>query len=131
MNMAHCILGLLCSFIVVGYLRFQTPVEGGTELAKKLRSCHTILIMNIPYLITIISNFLAFYQVVKTDFNLVNHYMFPILTSAFNPCVIVARTSTLKTATTRLNKSGRFNQLAPRSLVALSCNSSRKPGTTS
>ena len=96
MNMAHCILGLLCSFIVVGYLQKQSSVGGSAEHARKLRSCRTILIMNIPYMISIISNFLAFYQVIALDFRLVNHYMLPILTSAYNPCVVAARTDALR-----------------------------------
>ena len=100
MNMAHCFLGLLCSFIVVRYLQRITPIEGcsAASHARKLKVSHTILIMNIPYLISIISNFLAFYQVVEIDFKLVNHFLLPILTSAYNPCVIVARTDARKLA---------------------------------
>ena len=98
MNMAHCILGLLCSIIVVGYLQSRTPIGGSSSHQRKLKVSKTILIMNIPYFISIISNFLAFYQVVEIDFKLVNHYMHPILTSAYNPCVIVARTDAIKVA---------------------------------
>ena len=96
MNVFHCFLGILCSFVTVGYLR--VIVSGSAEQARKLKSCNTILIMNIPYIISIVSNFLAFYQVIGIDFKLVNHYMLPILTSAFNPCVIVARTDAIKVA---------------------------------
>ena len=98
MNMTHCILGLLCSFIVVGYLQSRKPIGGSAtaDHARKLKSCHTILIMNIPYIISIVSNFLSFYQVIEIDFQLVNHYMLPILTSAYNPCVIAIRTNALK-----------------------------------
>ena len=94
MNMIHCILGVLCSFIAVGYLRII--IGGSAEQARKLKSLNTILIMNIPYIFSIISNFMAFYQVIKIDFKLVNHYIIPILTSAFNPCVIMARTNVIK-----------------------------------
>ena len=96
MNVLHCFLGIVCSFVTVGYLR--VIVSGSTEQARKLKSCNTILIMNVPYVISIVSNFLAFYQVIGIDFKLVNHYMLPILTSAFNPCVIVARTDAIKVA---------------------------------
>ena len=99
MNMTHCILGLVCSFIVVGYLQSRKPIGGSVQSAdhaRKLKSCHTILIMNIPYIISIVSNFLSFYQVIEIDFQLVNHYMLPILTSAYNPCVIAIRTNALK-----------------------------------
>lgn len=96
MNVTHCLLGILCSMITVGYLR--VIVSGSAEQARKLKSCNTILIMNVPYLISIVSNFLAFYQLIGVDFKLVNHYMLPILTSAFNPCVIVARTNAIKVA---------------------------------
>ena len=99
MNVIHCFLGILCSFVTVVYLRCL--VIGSAEQARKLKSCTTILIMNIPYIISIISNFLAFYQVIGIDFKLVNHYMLPVLTSAFNPCVIVTRTKALKVALTR------------------------------
>ena len=96
MNVFHCFLGIFCSFVTVGYLR--SIVGGSAEQVRKLKSCNTILIMNIPYVISIISNFLAYYQVIGIDFKLVNHYLLPILTSAFNPCVIVARTPALKVA---------------------------------
>ena len=94
MNMIHCVLGVLCSFIAVGYLRII--IGASPEQARKLRSLNTILIMNIPYIFSIVSNFLAFYQVLKIDFKLVNHYIIPILTSAFNPCVIMARTNVIQ-----------------------------------
>jgi hypothetical protein len=96
MNVFHCFLGIFCSFVTVGYLRIL--VGGSAEQARKLKSCNTILIMNVPYVISIVSNFLAFYQVFGIDFKLVNHYLLPILTSAFNPCVIVARTDAIKVA---------------------------------
>ena len=95
MNMIHCILGVLCSFISVGYLRFIIGT-GSAEQARKLKSCYTILIMNIPYIFSIISNFLAFFKVLNIDFKLVNHYLIPILTSAFNPCVIMIRTNVIQ-----------------------------------
>eukprot|EP00116_Pleurobrachia_bachei_P005650 sb/3465912/ len=96
MNVLHCFIGIVCSFATVLYLR--CIMVGNTEGARKLKSCTTILIMNVPYVTSIISNFVAFYQLVNIDFKLVNHYMLPILTSAFNPCVIVARTNALRLA---------------------------------
>ncbi|KAL5263927.1 hypothetical protein ACHWQZ_G005121 [Mnemiopsis leidyi] len=95
MNMIHCIMGVLCSFVSVGYLRFIIGT-GSAEQARKLKSCYTILIMNIPYIFSIVSNFLAFFKVLKIDFKLVNHYLIPILTSAFNPCVIMIRTNVIQ-----------------------------------
>ena len=94
MNMTHCFLGLICSFITVGYLRLR--VRGIGEHANKMRGSNTILIMNIPYVISIVTNFLAL-QHYGINFDLVNHYLIPIFTSAFNPCVIVVRSKGIRT----------------------------------
>ena len=96
MNMLHCFLGIVCSFITVFYLWVNMKDNDAEALRLKLRSSNTILIMNIPYVISIVTHFLALDPNIGIDLSLVKHYMIPIMTSAFNPCVIVARTNTLK-----------------------------------
>lgn len=96
MNMIHCFLGLICSLITVGYLWCNMKGKDKEGLRLKFRSSNTILLMNIPYLISIIAHFLALNPNLGMDLSLVKHYIIPIMTSAFNPCVIVARTNTFK-----------------------------------
>ena len=96
MNVIHCILGIVCSFITVIHLRFNT--FRNAERDRKLKSCNTILIMNIPYVISVVTNILAYYDFLGVDFQMVNHYFIPIMTSAFNPCVIVIRTDAFRVA---------------------------------
>ena len=96
MNMLHCFVGLVCSFITVGYLWVNMMGNDLEALRLKLRSSNTILLMNIPYVISIVTHFLALDKDIGMDLSLVKHYMIPIMTSAFNPCVIVARTNTIK-----------------------------------
>ena len=100
-NMFHCFLGIVCSLVTVGYLRIN--MRGIGEKGSKLRGSNTILLMNIPYVISIVTNFLALRQDIKINFSLVNHYMVPIFISAFNPCVIIARTKTLRSRITGSN----------------------------
>ena len=96
MNMFHCFVGLVCSFITVGYLWINMMGNEAEALRLKLRSSNTILLMNVPYVISIVAHFLALNEDIGMDLSLVKHYMIPIMTSAFNPCVIVARTNTMK-----------------------------------
>ena len=94
MNMFHCFLGITSSFITVAYLRIN--MRGIGDQVSKVRGSNTILIMNIPYLISIVINFLVLSQTIKINVGLVNHYMIPILTSALNPAVVLMRTNTLR-----------------------------------
>jgi hypothetical protein len=89
MNMIHCSLGLLCSFITVGHLRINIK-ESDTH-NPKVRGSNTILIMNIPYVISLIIGFLMMQRNIRINFDLINHYLIPIFTSAFNTCLIVQR----------------------------------------
>ena len=93
-NLAHCFLGIICSLVTVGYLLIN--IKGVGDKASKLRGSNTILIMNIPYMVSIVTNLLARYQAVQLNFSLVNHYIIPIFTSAFNPCVVLTRTKHLR-----------------------------------
>ena len=93
-NLAHCFLGIICSLVAIGYLRMN--MKGIGDKAPKLKGSNTILIMNIPYLVSIVTNLLARYQAVQLNFTLVNHYIIPIFTSAFNPCVVLTRTKNLR-----------------------------------
>ena len=94
-NLAHCFLGIICSLITISNL-LRISMKGIGDKASKLRSSNTILIMNIPYLVSIVTNLLAVYQAVQLNFSLVNHYLIPIFISAFNPCVVLARTKNLR-----------------------------------
>ena len=96
MNVIHCTLGILCSFITVLHLRFN--MFRNAERDRKLKSSATILVMNIPYVISVVTNILAYYKFLGIDFQMVNHYFIPTLTSAFNPCVIALRTNAVKAA---------------------------------
>ena len=93
-NLAHCFLGIICSLVTIGYLRKNMKEIG--DKASKLKGSNTILIMNIPYVVSIVTNLLARYQAVRLNFSLVNHYIIPIFTSAFNPCVVLTRTKNLR-----------------------------------
>ena len=96
MNMIHCFVGLVCSLITVAYLWIKMKKTDKESLRLKLRSSNTILLMNIPYVISIVAHFLALHPNLGISLSLVKHYTIPVLTSAFNPCVIVARTNTLR-----------------------------------
>eukprot|EP00116_Pleurobrachia_bachei_P005859 sb/3466121/ len=89
MNTIHCVIGVSVSLVTCSYLRWL--MVDCTNRKGKLRSCTTIVIMNIPYVISIVTNLVAYFGD-SSNFKLVNHFLLPILTSAFNPCVIVSRT---------------------------------------
>ena len=95
-NLVHCFVGIICSLVTVGYLLIN--MKGIGDKSSKLRGSNTILIMNIPYVVSIVTNLLARYQAVQLNFSLVNHYIIPIFTSAFNPCVVLTRTKNLRGA---------------------------------
>ena len=104
MNMLHCCVGIACSFITVVYLWMNMRKIGGRS--SKLRSSHTIMIMNIPYLISVVINFLVLkHHNIRISMDLVNHYIIPIFTSSFNPCVIIVRSKALKLLPSGVTKS--------------------------
>ena len=102
MYMLHCFIGIICSLITVFYLWVkimyqyyndkETFINDKVTTSLKVRSCNTIMLMNIPYVISIVIHVLALTRNIGMDFSLVKHFMIPVVTSAFNPCVILART---------------------------------------
>ena len=111
MNLLHCFVGIVCSFITVGYLWIEMKRNGHQYTRWNWRGSNTILIMNIPYLISIVINFLVLRQNIGKNIDLVNHYVIPIFTSAFNPCVIVARTEAVKVLARSIIRKARVPEL--------------------
>ena len=131
MNLFHCMLGILCSFITVAYHRLSSKsvsqyhnmnVKKNGEQALKLQESNTILIMNLVYVVSIVFSVQLLLGSLDLNKGLFSHYMIPIFTCGFNLLVVVTRTDILKKKIRRsVSQVGRLSKKAGRlSAVAIS-----------
>ena len=103
-NLAHCTTGILLSVTTSLYLvrctrrqaatlrrSSQKGTPGSALVTQRLRGCVTILLMNIPYIITL--GFIVFVHLYpgRVSFHDVLFGFLPQLTSTINPIIVTAR----------------------------------------
>jgi len=86
LNFLSCLVGVACSLAAYCKLRFR-------EEAVMLRSSGTVLLMNIPYIVSIACNVAAVRLQFQYGFYYASFIMLHVVISAYNPCVILARTA--------------------------------------
>ena len=97
-NFSMCTLGVIFSIMTVVYVHFLKPSSPTDHVTKKV--CGTILLMNIVYVITLLLSVIPFLSLMKLvqgidllalNFKFLCFLVMPLLTSAWNPIVIIAR----------------------------------------
>ena len=104
-NLVHCSTGIIFSVITSVYLLWCTYLQALTlqqtfqehcnssvsMIRQRMRSCVTILLMNIPYLTTICFIIYVNTKPGQISFHDVLFAFLPILTSTINPIIVTAR----------------------------------------
>ena len=105
LNLVHCSTGIITSIITSVYLLWCTYLQALTlqqtfqehcnssvsMIRQRMRSCVTILLMNIPYLTSICFIIYANAKPGQISFHDVLFGFLPILTSTLNPIIVTAR----------------------------------------
>ncbi|KAL5262406.1 hypothetical protein ACHWQZ_G007954 [Mnemiopsis leidyi] len=91
-NFAHCCIGVFISVFTIIYLYFSTRQNPNAENSKYITSCITILLINIPYIFSIISIVLVWWVLPdQLSFHEIIFAWIPIITSGLNPIIILSR----------------------------------------
>jgi hypothetical protein len=98
-NLAHCSLAVFISVCTLLHIYYRIKKNPGNNNAKYISSCITILLLNMPYLITVVTCVVIRWATT----NQINMHEFifgwvPIVTSVINPMVIATRNSVAREA---------------------------------
>ena len=103
-NFSMCTLGVIFSIMTVLYVQyFLKPSSPTDHVTKKV--CGTILLMNIVYVITLLLSVIPFLSLMKVvqgidllalNFKFLCFFVMPLLTSAWNPIVIIAKSKQIQ-----------------------------------
>ena len=101
LNIAHCLVGVICSGISSLYVFLIQPVSHSNTTDTKKQASVTILLMNAVYILTLACA-LLFHLVEdkiipdSIKFNTISFLFMPILTSAVNPVIFVVRVKSVR-----------------------------------
>ena len=87
-NFLNCLVGVISSMVTFYRLCFH---GNGDNLT--LRSSVTIFLMNVPYIFSLVCNVVAVKARFQYGYYYASFIMLHMIISAYNPCVIIARTS--------------------------------------
>ena len=91
-NFTHCCAGVVISVSTLIYLIITLKRSSGKDNAKYMASCITILLINIPYVISVLSIVIVWWVLTEQiSFHEIVFAWVPITTSAVNPIVILTR----------------------------------------
>lgn len=91
-NFVHCVVGVVASSITVLYLVLRKESPGERQPGRHLRGCVTILLMNVPYLVTIMCVLsIKFFLPAEFSFREILFAWLPFCTSGLNPVMIIVR----------------------------------------
>ena len=101
LNIAHCLVGVICSVISSLYVFLIQPVSHSNTTDSKKQASVTILLMNAVYIITLASALLqqlVEYKIISNSvgFNTISFLFIPILTSAVNPVIFLVRVKSVR-----------------------------------
>ena len=114
-NFSMCTLGVIFSIMTVVYVHFLKPSSPTDHVTKKV--CGTILLMNIVYVITLLLSVIPFLSLMKLvqgidllalNFKFLCFFVMPLLTSAWNPIVIIARSRQIQESLRQLISGQQF-----------------------
>ena len=97
-NFVHCLIGILASTTTMVYLIYKRSKCGGVEVSKRnWRSCVTIFIMNIPYLMTVVTILnVKLFLPTQVSFREILFAWLPFCTSGLNPLIIISRMKSVR-----------------------------------
>ena len=91
-NFIHCVIGITASTTTVVYLLSKKRTSGDCKPQRNLRGCVTILMMNIPYLVSVITILNVKLLLPKqVSFREILFAWLPFCTSGLNPVMILLR----------------------------------------
>ena len=91
-NFAHCVVGLTASTTTVIYLLLKRQSPGDCRPQRNLRGCVTIFLMNVPYLVSVITILnVKLLLPSQVSFREILFAWLPFCTSGLNPIMILLR----------------------------------------
>ena len=91
-NFLHCLIGITASTTTVVYLLNKKRTPGDCKPQRNLRGCVTILMMNVPYLVSVITILIVKLLLPsQVSFREILFAWLPFCTSGLNPVMILLR----------------------------------------
>jgi len=91
-NFVHCLIGISASTTTVVYLLNKKRTPGDCKPQRNLRGCVTILMMNVPYLVSVITILIVKLLLPsQVSFREILFAWLPFCTSGLNPVMILLR----------------------------------------